>query len=63
MAVPKLRFKDFSNNWDEIKTGEIFDNIVDNGYTDKTVLTIVQGIGTVPRAESGRNMIYNETNN
>lgn len=60
MAVPKLRFKDFSNNWDEIKTGEIFDNIVDNGYTDKTVLTIVQGIGTVPRAESGRNMIYNE---
>ena len=60
MAVPKLRFKDFSNNWDEIQTGEIFDNIVDNGYTDKTVLTIVQGIGTVPRAESGRNMIYNE---
>ena len=60
MAVPKLRFKDFSNNWDEITTGEIFDNIVDNGYTDKTVLTIVQGIGTVPRAESGRNMIYNE---
>ena len=60
MAVPKLRFKEFVNSWYEVKTEDIFENIVEKGYTDKIVFTIVQGIGTVPRAESGRNMIYDE---
>lgn len=60
MAVPKLRFKEFVNSWYEVKMEDIFENIVEKGYTDKIVFTIVQGIGTVPRAESGRNMIYDE---
>ncbi len=38
----------------------MFENIVDKNHPDDTVLTIVQGSGTLPRSESSRNIRYDE---
>ena len=39
---------------------ELFENIVDKNHPDDTVLTIIQGSGTLPRCESSRNIRYDE---
>ena len=39
---------------------ELFENIVDKNHPDDTVLTIIQGSGTLPRSESSRNIRYDE---
>ena len=38
----------------------MFENIVDKNHPDDTVLTIIQGSGTLPRCESSRNIRYDE---
>lgn len=38
----------------------LFDNIIVKNYPHETVLTIIQGKGTVPRNEAGRNIHYDE---
>ena len=39
---------------------ELFQNIVDKNHSDETVLTIVQGKGTLPREQAGRNIHYDD---
>lgn len=48
-------------NWDSIVIDESFDSISDKRHSDKTVLTIIQGNGTVPRNASGRNISYDKS--
>ncbi len=57
---PKLRFKGFSEPWKLQSAEKLFENIVDKNHPDDTVLTIVQGSGTLPRSESSRNIRYDE---
>ncbi len=58
--TPKLRFPEFSGEWEEKRIDSIFDEIKEKNHPSEEVLTIIQGTGTVPRKESGRNIIYDE---
>ena len=40
------------------KAEELFQNITDKNHPDETVLTIIQGKGTLPREQAGRNIHY-----
>lgn len=60
----EIRFKaddgsDFPD-WDSVIMEDAFDSISDKNHPDKTVLTIIQGQGTIPRDESDRNISYNK---
>lgn len=45
--------------WDSVIIEDAFDSISDKKHPEKTVLTIIQGQGTIPRAESDRNISFN----
>lgn len=47
-------------DWDSVIIEDAFDSISDKNHPDKTVLTIIQGQGTIPRNESDRNISYNK---
>ena len=51
----------FSKNykWEELSVEDIFSCIIDKNHPDKTVLTIVQGTGTLPRNSIDRKISYN----
>ena len=51
----------YQNDWDEQKISDLFTPISDKGYTDKTVLTIVQGEGTMPRDRVDRRIAYDKS--
>ena len=38
----------------------MFQNVTDKNHPDETVLTIIQGKGTLPRKQAGRNIHYND---
>ena len=42
------------------KAEELFQNVTDKNHPDKTVLTIIQGKGTLPREQAGRNIHYDD---
>lgn len=48
-------------DWDSVIMEETFDSVSDKNHPDKTVLTIIQGQGTIPRDESDRNISYNKS--
>ena len=60
----EIRFKADDGNefpeWDSVIIEDAFDSISDKNHPDKTVLTIIQGQGTIPRNESDRNISYNK---
>lgn len=58
--TPKLRFPQFSGEWEEKRIDSIFDEKKEKNHPSEEVLTIIQGTGTVPRKESGRNIIFDE---
>ena len=58
---PKLRFNGFSDPWLFQTAESLFENITDKNHPDETVLTIIQGSGTLPRGESSRNIRYDES--
>ena len=55
---PKLRFPNFDEPWKVFRAEELFKNIADKNHPAETVLTIVQGKGTLPRENAGRNIHY-----
>lgn len=48
------------DGWKYIKLSELFDEESEKNHSDAEVLTIVQGVGTVPRKDSGRDIIYDK---
>ena len=46
--------------WDELKISDLFSPISDKGHSDLTVLTIVQGIGTLPGDSVDRRISYDK---
>lgn len=57
---PKLRFPGFNEPWKLYKAEDLFRNVTDKNHADETVLTIIQGRGTMPREQAGRNIHYDE---
>ncbi len=57
---PKLRFPGFDEPWSIYKAEELFKNITDKNHPAETVLTIIQGKGTLPREQAGRNIHYDD---
>ena len=57
---PKLRFPGFDEPWTVFRAEELFKNITDKNHPDETVLTIIQGKGTLPREQAGRNILYDD---
>ena len=55
-----MRFPGFYEPWKICKAESLFKNITDKNHPDDTVLTIVQGKGTLPRDKSGRNIHYDD---
>ncbi len=62
MAKPKIRFKGYTDDWEQRKLGEVFKEYSEKGHTELPTLTIIQGGGTVKREDSDRNLMYDETN-
>ena len=59
---PNIRFKGFSDDWEQRKLGEVFKEYSEKNHTELPALTIIQGGGTVKREESDRNLMYDESN-
>ena len=59
LLAQKLRFST-SQKWKAIKISDLFSPISDKGHSDLTVLTIVQGIGTLPRDSVDRRISYDK---
>ena len=57
---PKLRFPGFDEPWNIYKAEELFKNVADKNHPTETVLTIIQGKGTLPREQAGRNIHYDD---
>ena len=57
---PKLRFPGFDEPWSICKAEELFKNVADKNHPMETVLTIIQGKGTLPREQAGRNIHYDD---
>ena len=57
---PKLRFPGFDEPWNIYKAEELFKNVADKNHPMETVLTIIQGKGTLPREQAGRNIHYDD---
>ena len=60
--VPELRFLGFTDDWEQRKLGDVFQEYSEKNYTELPTLTIIQGGGTVKREDSDRNLMYNESN-
>ena len=56
----KLNFS-YPQTWAELEISELFMPISDKGYSDKNVLTIVQGEGTMPRDSVDRRIAYDKS--
>ena len=60
-GVPKIRFKGFTDDWEQRKAGEIFKSVSDKGYTDLPVLSASQELGMILRDEIGIDIKYDES--
>jgi type I restriction enzyme S subunit len=62
MQKPKVRFKGFTDDWEQRKLGEVFKEYSEKNHIELPALTIIQGGGTVKRDESDRNLMYDKSN-
>ncbi|MGE9875537.1 restriction endonuclease subunit S [Hornefia butyriciproducens] len=58
--TPQVRFKGFTDTWEQRKLGDIFDEYSEKGHPELPALTIIQGGGTIRRDESGRSLQYDK---
>ncbi|MFR5875488.1 MAG: type I restriction endonuclease subunit R, EcoR124 family [Eubacterium sp.] len=59
--TPQIRFKGFTDAWEQRKLGELFEEYSEKGHDELPALTIIQGGGTVRRDESDRNLQYDKS--
>ena len=62
MEKPEIRFKGYTDEWEQRKLGEVFKEYSEKNHTELSALTIIQGGGTVKREESDRNLMYDKSN-
>uniref|UniRef100_UPI0004852C69 restriction endonuclease subunit S n=1 Tax=Eubacterium cellulosolvens TaxID=29322 RepID=UPI0004852C69 len=58
--TPKIRFKGFTDDWEQRKLGEVFEEYSEKNHEELPALTIIQGGGTVRRDESDRAIQYDK---
>ena len=58
---PEIRFKGFTDDWEQRKFGDAFEEYSEKKHGELSPLTIIQGGGTIPRDESNRNLQYDKT--
>ena len=61
-VVPEIRFKGYTDAWEQRKAKRLFVSRVDKGYPDLPVLSATQDKGMVRRDENGINIHYDEKN-
>lgn len=57
----EMRFAGFAGEWEFKKFGEVFEEYSEKNHNELPPLTIIQGVGTVRRDESGRSIQYDES--
>ena len=60
--TPRIRFKGFTDDWEQRKLGEVFKEYSEKNHTELPALTIIQGGGTVLRDKSDRALQYDKSN-
>lgn len=60
--VPKIRFKGFTDVWEQRKLGEVFVEYSEKNHEELPALMIIQGGGTIRRDESDRSLLYDKAN-
>lgn len=60
MAKPTIRFKGYTDDWEQRKLGDVFKEYSEKNHTELPALTIIQGGGTVKREDSDRNLMYDK---
>lgn len=58
---PEIRFKGFTDDWEQCKFGEVFEEYSEKKHDELPPLAIIQGGGTIPRDKSNRNLQYDKT--
>ena len=58
--VPEVRFKGFTDLWEQRKFGDVFEEYSEKNRADLPPLTIIQGSGTIRRDESERALQYDK---
>ena len=59
-SVPEIRFKGFTDDWEQRKLGDIFEEYSEKDHAELPTLTIIQGGGTIRRDESDRALQYDK---
>ena len=62
MGKPEIRFKGYTDEWEQRKLGDVFKEYSEKNHTELPALTIIQGGGTVKREDSDRNLMYDKSN-
>ena len=60
-SVPEIRFKGFTDAWEQRKLGEVFEEYSEKNHEELPPLTIIQGGGTIRRDESERSLQYDKS--
>ena len=61
VSVPEIRFKGFTDPWEQRKLGEVFEEYSEKNHAELPPLTIIQGGGTIRRNESERALQYDKS--
>ena len=61
MAVPKIRFPGFTEDWEQRKFEDVFEEYSEKNHEELPPLTIIQGQGTIRRDESDRALQYDKS--
>ncbi|WP_455525900.1 restriction endonuclease subunit S [Peptostreptococcus stomatis] len=59
---PAIRFKGFTEDWEQRKLGDIFKEYSEKDHEELPALMIIQGGGTMSRDESDRSLLYDKAN-
>lgn len=57
---PAIRFQGFTDDWEQRKLGDVFNEYSEKGHPELPALTIIQGGGTIRRDEAERNLQYDK---
>ena len=58
---PEIRFSGFTDDWEQRKLGEVFQEYSEKNHAELPALTIIQGGGTILREESERALQYDKS--
>lgn len=59
--IPEIRFAGFTDDWEQRKLGDVFEEYSEKNHLELPPLTIIQGGGTVLREKSDRNLQYDKS--